>query len=172
MDRLQQMCLRLTHLPATHVQYTLLRYCMDGCRLNFLTRCSSAKHIQAGITRADGILCQTLGDILGTPLTPKQWDQARLPQRLGGLSIGSPMDLAYPGRVATIIDFVIRGPKILLLQEDLPLLPPDFSTVVQHLQTILGPEFEPTKKWLTDPSSALRTDAVHSQQNLGGRPLA
>jgi hypothetical protein len=70
--RLEAMCSRLTHLPATHVQYTLLRYCLDGCRLNFLTRCSSATHVSALVQRADAVLRQTLGDVLGSPLTPKQ----------------------------------------------------------------------------------------------------
>ena len=66
-DKLENMCSRLTRLPAAHVQYALLRHCLDGCRLNFLTRCSSARHIPSLVQRADGILCQTFGDIVGTP---------------------------------------------------------------------------------------------------------
>ena len=95
--KLETMCSTLTRLPAAHVQYTLLRYCLDSCRLNFLTRCSSARHIPTLVERADNILRQTLGDVLGTPLTDKQWAQARLPQRHGGLGIGSPVDRATPG---------------------------------------------------------------------------
>ena len=164
-SRLDRMCLRLTHLPATHVQYALMRNCLDGCRLNFLTRCSSFTHALSGIVKADSVLRQTLGDILGTPLTDKQWHQARLPQRLGGLSIGSPTDLAPPGRLATDVDFVLRGPKTLRLADEVPLLPPDFDTVVRQMRLCLGSEFEPLKGWLSDPTSVIRADAVHGQQH-------
>jgi hypothetical protein len=167
-DRLDRMCSKLTRLPAAHVQYTLLRYCLDGCRLNFLTRCSSECHVSALIHRADGILCQTLGDIIGTPLTGPQWGQARLPQRLGGLGISSPLDLAAPGRIAAVVDFVLRGKKTLQLQEDLPLIPPDFPIVVSSLSACLGPEFDPLKGWAADAGSVALADEVHSHQRWWG----
>jgi hypothetical protein len=166
--RLEAMCSRLTHLPATHVQYTLLRYCLDGCRLNFLTRCSSMTHTTALVQRADAVLRQTLGDILGTPMSQKQWDQATLPQRLGGPGIASPKDLLAPGRLATLVDFSIRGRKVLHLQEDLNLIQPDFPSVVQMMALTLGPEFDPLKAWATDPSASLKAEAVHGQQRWWG----
>jgi hypothetical protein len=166
--RLESMCSRLTHLPAAHVQYTLLRYCLDGCRLNFLTRCSSMTHTSAMVQRADAVLCQTLGDILGTPLSPKQWDQATLPQRFGGLGISSPKDLLAPGRLATMVDFAIRGKKVLRLQEDLNLIQPDFASAVRAMAFTLGPEFDPLKSWGTDPSLVSKADMTHSQQRWWG----
>ena len=167
-DKLATMCARLTRLPATHVQYTLLRYCLDGCRLNFLTRCSSAAHIGALIQRADNILRQTLGDVLGTQLSDKQWDQAKLPQRHGGLGIGSPVDLATPGRLATMVDFVRRAQRVLLLDEAVPLVPPDFPLVVTTMLGCLGPEFSPLKGWNTAPDTVCRAEETHGRQHWWG----
>ena len=167
-DKLESMCSVLTRLPAAHVQYTLLRYCLDGCRLNFLTRCSSARHIPSLVERADNVLRQTLGDILGTPLTDKQWAQARLPQRHGGLGIGSPVDLATPGRLATIVDYALRAQKTLLLQPEFPLVPPDFLDVARRMQQCLGPEFAPLQGWIATPNSVLHAEEVHSRQHWWG----
>ena len=141
------------------LQY-ILRYCLDGCRLNFLTRCSSAAHVEAQVHRADAILNQTLGDV--------QWDQAKLPQRHGGLGIGSPVDLQAPGRLATVVDFILRARKVLHLQPDLELVPPDFQCVVQAMPQTLGPEFDPLKGWVSEPMAVHKAEAVHSQQRWWG----
>ena len=121
-----------------------------------MTRCSSARHIPALLQRADSILCQTLGDVVGTPLTVKQWDQARLPQRHGGLGIASPLELAPVGRLATVVDFVLRARKTLLLQPEVPLIPLDFQEVVSQAQSCLGPEFAPLKDWASSPDLVAR----------------
>ena len=42
---MREMCRVLTHLPAANVQYTLLRYCLDGCRLASLLRATPATHV-------------------------------------------------------------------------------------------------------------------------------
>ena len=146
--KLETMCSKLTRLPTAHVQYTLLRFCLDGCRLNFLTRCCNSVHTKSLVRRADAVLRQTLGDVLGKPLSDHQWAQARLPQRLGGLGIGSPVDMGPTGRVAASVDFMLRARQTLHLDEDLPLGPPDLPHILGILQATLGPEFEPLKGWL------------------------
>ena len=80
---MQEMCRLLTHLPAAHVQYTLLRYCLDGCRLAFLLRTTPATHIGEEVGMSSKPLRTTLGDVLRAQLTDTQWAQATLPQRLG-----------------------------------------------------------------------------------------
>jgi hypothetical protein len=67
-----------------------------------------------------------------------------------------------------VVDFVLRGRKVLHLQEDLNLVPPDFLGVVRAMGATLGPEFDPLKDWLTDPTTVQRADAVHSQQKWWG----
>jgi hypothetical protein len=125
-------------------------------------------HVEALVKRADAVLNQTLGDVLGTPLVPKQWNQSKLPQHHGGLGIGSPVDLQTPGRLATVVDFVLRAPKVLHLQPDLNLLPPDFQRVVQAMAHTLGPEIDPLKGWQSDPQTVYKADTVHSQQRWWG----
>ena len=166
--KLDRMCSVLTRLPAAHIQYTLLRYCLDGCRLNFLTRCSSATHIGPLVTEADGILRRALGDVIGTPLTTAQWTQARLPQRFGGLGIRSPLDMGPPGRLASLVDFLLRGRKALELDEALSLHQPDFALVVEEVQARLGPIFEPLQSWHRDPSRAASADEVQARQHWWG----
>ena len=85
-----------------------------------------------------------------------------------GLGIGFPVDLQTPGRLATIVDFVLRARKVLHLQPDLNLVPPDFDHVVQVMAHTLGPEFEPLKGWQADPMAVYKAETVHSQQRWWG----
>ena len=68
-DQMSEMCRILTHLPAAHAQYTLLRYCLDGCRLTFLLRTTQATHLQQEVVASSRMLRTTLGDVLGAQLT-------------------------------------------------------------------------------------------------------
>ena len=167
-DKMKVMCGVLTKLPSSHVQYCLLRYCLDGCRLNFLTRCSAVHHTGPEVNRADGILRETLGDVLGTPLDDSQWLQARLPQRLGGLGIRSPVDMVAAGRMASLLDCLTRSHQILVMEDNPNPLPRDFLTVLGILQNRLGPELEPLKSWLLAPPSRVSVELQHTRQHWWG----
>jgi hypothetical protein len=67
-----------------------------------------------------------------------------------------------------MVDFVLRARKVLLLQEDLNLVPPDFTRVVKTMAQTVGPEFDPLRDWLADSSAVTHADAVHSQQHWWG----
>jgi hypothetical protein len=167
-DSLDTMCSTLSRLPATHVQYTLLRFCLDGWCLNFLGRAASAFHGEAQWSRADGILRRTLGEVLGLPLSDSQWAQARLPQSLGGLGIRSPADMALPGRMAAMVDFARRGREALGLDPDLPLIQPDLGAVVVKMATVLGPLFQPLQDWTVDPGKIAGAEEAHARQHWWG----
>ena len=82
------------------------------------------------------------------------------------------MDLQNPGRLAIIVDFVLRARKVLHLQPDLNLVPPDFDKVVGVMAHTLGPEFEPLKSWQVDPLTVYKAEAVHRQQSWWGKIVA
>jgi hypothetical protein len=166
--QMHEMCRVLTHLPAAHVQYTLLRYCLDGCRLAFLLRSTPATHIAQEVGSAGRLLRTTLGDVLGSQLTDSQWAQAVLPQRLGGLGIKSPADMCIPARLASCADFLQRGREVLGLPPDLPLLPADLPYVLSEATRHLGPRLEPLAGWVANPGAISQGDSTHTKQHWWG----
>ena len=164
LDQMREMCRVLTHLPAAHVQYTLLRYCMDGCRLNFLLRATQATHVQHEVQVSSKLLRTTLGDVLGAQLADLQWGQARLPQREGGLGIKSPEDIHLPARLASLADFLQRGREVLGLPPDLALQPADLPYVLSGASRHLGAQLEPLCSWLAAPAKMTQVDATHAKQ--------
>ena len=165
LGQLKEMCRVLTHLPAAHAQYTLLRYCLDGCRLTFLLRASQATHVQYEVQLSSALLRTTLGDVLGAQLSDSQWQQARLPQREGGLGIKSPEDICFPARLASCADFLQRGREVLGLPPDLTLQPADLPFVLSGVSRHLGTQMEPLAAWVADPVAIASGDSTHAKQH-------
>ena len=49
------------------------------------------------------VLRDTLGFILGAPVSDTQWAQATIPARLGGLGIQDPVSSRLPARIADLL---------------------------------------------------------------------
>jgi hypothetical protein len=165
LGELREMCRILTHLPATHCQYTLLRYCLDGCRLVFLLRTTPGPYIASEVEEASHVLRTTFGDILGKQLTDQQWWQACLPQKQGGMGIKCPKDLSVPARLASCVGFLQRGRDILCLPPDLDITPPDLGYTLDRAKAHLGSAFEPLGSWVQEPLAVAQSDAMYAKQH-------
>ena len=140
----------LLRLPAAHVLFKLLRNSLDGCKINYLTRCSNLEHVRRELKQATSLLRNTLGDILAGQLSNKQWAQASLPVRLGGLGISDPSEVAFPARMACSVEFIHRSAEFGVPAE-VPLVPPDFLGSVAEVRAVVGPEVDPLATWAADP---------------------
>ena len=164
----------LKALPQAHLQFSLLKGSLDGCRLSFLTRMCPTQHITAGCQKASSLLRTTLGEILGEQPTNAQWQQATLPVRLGGMGIKDPMYFAEGARMASISTFLRLARSHLDLPSDLQLHSPEMSQLVSTLRTKLGQEFQPLKQWaewITNPVGPLPQEPLHGKQSWWNEKL-
>ena len=130
----------LKRLPDTHLQYTLLRYCFDSCRINHLLRATQFAHAEAGAKVASRLLRNALDNILGpSPMTDNQWMQATLPIRCGGLGISDPVRVHALARIACIVDFSQRATVTLGLPAGACEVSNDCRTVLLALQPHVPP---------------------------------
>ena len=80
------------------------------------------------------------------------------------LGYSFPTGYGAPGRLASLVDFLLRGRKALELDEALSLHQPDFALVVEEVQARLGPIFEPLQSCHRDLSRAASADEVQARQ--------
>ena len=69
------------------MEYTLLRSCLSLPKLSHCLRTCPPNVLAPCYSRFDGLMRDTLGDILGTQLDDNTWNQATLPVSLGGMGI-------------------------------------------------------------------------------------
>ena len=127
----------LRSLPDTQLQFTLLRFSMDACRVNHLLRGAHFDHSRPGAAETSKLIRSTLQGILGTAMTDSQWAQATLPIRHGGLGIRDPLALQPLARIASQCDFALRGRHVLCLQDSLPHFQQDHPSVIASLTKAL-----------------------------------
>ena len=152
----------LLSLPESHTQYTILRYCLSACKVNDLLRACPLAHGRKEYERLSRLLQDAVVTIAGTPLTPRQWDQATLAIRCGGLGIQDPVRLRPAARVSGILDFLRIGPEILRLAPDDHLLPVDMGDSFVALQELVGP-IDPLTSW-----SGWKKKLKFSKERLAG----
>ena len=140
---LKRMLEVLRGMPQPHLQFSLLKGCLDGCKLSFLARVCPIAGAAQEFSKASNMIRETLGTIIGAPLTNDQWRQATLPVRLAGMGIRDPLILREHARLAAIIGYLSVGPENLGLPLDLPMGPEDTMTVVTRLRGMMGPSFNP-----------------------------
>jgi hypothetical protein len=132
--------------PAAQLQ--LLRHCLDACKVSFLLRGMDTSFCSQQLARCRTTLQNTLGDIMGCGRVPeRQWAQATLPLRLGGLGIKDPVQTAASARVAAILGYLDSGAKaglkIALLRPA-----PDLHHCLQEIVRWTGQDSEPAQSWL------------------------
>ena len=127
----------LRQIPDSQLQFTLLRFSMDACRVNHLLRGANYQHSVEGAQTASKLIRTTLNTILDTTMTDTQWSQATLPIRRGGLGIRDPQRLHPLARIASLCDFALRGRNELSLQDNLPHFQKDITAVMSSLSKLL-----------------------------------
>ncbi|KAI5636353.1 hypothetical protein NE865_10937 [Phthorimaea operculella] len=85
-DVLSSLAEHFSHLPA-HVSLVLLRSCFSMPKLTYLVRAAPTWLFPQDVISFDNTLKHTLEGILNVHLDEKQWCQASLPVRCGGLGI-------------------------------------------------------------------------------------
>ena len=159
----QKACDVLGQLPSSHVQFTLLRLCLDACKVNDLLRACHLTAASTEVTRLTGALRDTLGGIMGSPLSDDQWRQATLPTRLGGLGLKDLSDVRLAARLATILDYLARGRNLLGLPVSAMSMPPDTALVLANVGEILGTT-PPLAAWQQDPSLLFAVESGLAKQ--------
>ena len=71
------------------MEYTLLKSCFSFPKIAFALRTTDTSNHLLFLDRFDKAVRDALEGILGSPLTPSQWQQASLPSALGGLGLRS-----------------------------------------------------------------------------------
>jgi hypothetical protein len=115
---------------------------------------------QSQLARCRSTLENTLGDIIGSGrVSERQWAQATLPLRLGGLGIKDPMQTVAPARVAAILGFVDNGIK-LGLPACLLRLADDLYPRLREIIRWTGQNSEPAHSWLQGRAPRIEPDHV------------
>jgi hypothetical protein len=73
----------LSRLPQGHLQYLILRYCLDSCKVNDLLRALPTTAATPQREEMARMMRDTLSGIVGLPLTIDQWAHATVPIRQG-----------------------------------------------------------------------------------------
>jgi hypothetical protein len=154
----------LTGIPHAQLQHTLLRFCLDACKLTWTLRTSPTLLHQDILQRTDLALRATLGKIIGSELSDTQWAQAKLPLRQGGLGIRSPADIAAASRIAAYLTWLDSAEKNLEYDEAglCPLI--DEQRLIQQLSTEVGTQVDPVREWGTSKKIAPTDGPCCSQQ--------
>ena len=156
-------CEALALLPEAHVQLTLLRCCLDARKVNDLLRATPLDQASDVASSFSALLRDTLGFIIGTPVSDTQWAQATLPARYGGLGIQDPSVSRLAARIAGLADFVTRAVDVFGLPADFPRLPADFQGCLTRALNHLGPR-QPVTAWQQDPGLVKDAERTHASQ--------
>ena len=122
-EKVQKLCDALLLLPQAHIQYVLLRSCLDAARVNDLLRAAPVTQARSTCARFSALLRDTFSAIVGSPVTDVQWPQATLAIRHGGLGLHDPVTQRLPARIGCSLDYARRAGPILQLPTELPPFP-------------------------------------------------
>jgi len=142
---------------------TLLRCCLDARKVNDLLRATPLDQASDVASSFSALLRDTLGLIIGTPVSDTQWVQATLPARYGGLGILDPSVCRVAARIAGLIDFVTRAADVLGLPADFPRVPADFQGCLTRALNHLG-QRQPLTAWQQDPCLVKSAERLHASQ--------
>ena len=120
------MCKILAQVPDAQVQHSILRFCLDTCRINHLLRAMDtvAPSQLAILAQSSCALRDTLDAILGVTMEQYQWAQASLPLSLGGLGVTCPLAVRESTRLSAVLNFMQAGHSVLALPPQLCSPPP------------------------------------------------
>ena len=83
-QKIQELTQMLPNIKDPHSEFVLLRSCFSLPKIVFLLRSTDPTHHQDLWATFDGLIRDTLTQILGSAVNDKQWAQAQLPVAMGG----------------------------------------------------------------------------------------
>jgi len=102
-DKVEEITNLLPLLEDPHTEYVLLKSCLSLPKLSFLLRTINTIGFSQHLQRFDRITKEALTRILGTPMDPLSWQQAKLPVPFGGLGLRSAVDQAPAAYTASLL---------------------------------------------------------------------
>ena len=144
----------------------ILRYCLDGCKVNHLLRASNAYDVLPLVHQASEAIFVAMEDIIGCGLDAARRVQCGMPISAGGCGLAIPDQCMAAARISALISFEREGPSLLHLPDEAWHLPSRLvSPVLDDLRTRLGPNHEPTATWCGDRSHLARVDGPQGTQH-------
>ena len=106
-----------------------------------------------------------VADLVGCGLGGLAWDQAALPILAGGLGIRDPLTSWSAARLAALITFQRHATASFGVPEETRLHPTiERGRTLHALATILGPNHDPLRRWVSDPVTIAAADNTHASQ--------
>ena len=143
---MEEACVLLGFLGDPQTQHTLLRYCLDACRVTHLLRSMDTTAFGAEVIRASEAVRNALNDAMGAGLDGDKWSQASLPLSKGGLGLKDPVLVQMAARMSAIANFWENAGNV-GVPDAMKVVPQDFSRVVTGLRNRLGLHMEPLSTW-------------------------
>ena len=85
--------------------FSLLRYTVGACRIQHLCQALSVEELCIDVVLpCRDLLLRATQALLAAPLNEKQWTQATLPSRNGGIGFGDPTVSAHAARLAMLVN--------------------------------------------------------------------
>ena len=100
---------RLRLYPESQVRLTLLRYCLDACRVIHLLRSTQVEVARTHPAFLRAKLQEAVQDLLALGVNEATWEQVCLPTRLGGLGISDPFVVQPAARLAALLNLQKNG---------------------------------------------------------------
>ncbi len=165
-DRTQEMLDKLRMLPDGQVRHSLLRYCLDACRVTHLMRSAPRAAAGSHISDLGTALRVAVADLVGCGLSGNAWEQATLPISAGGLGVTDPEAAWAEARLASLVGFHQKAhDNVGVPQEVARTLALDTEEVLAAMTRTLGTNHDPLSRWPEDPARILNADISFASQH-------
>ena len=165
-DRVKEVrkaCSILSQLPDSHVQFTLLRFCLSACKVNDLLRATPLNMATRECSLFSRILRDTFGLISGCMVSDVQWRQCCLSIRCGGLGVADPSTTRIPARLASIVDWMSLGRTRIGLPDWVNPDPADALYCLTQASIAAG-DIAPLTSWRTDQNGLRVAESPYTSQ--------
>ena len=155
-----------------HVAHHLLRCCLDACKVTHLLRASDCYTSDAGVRDAEMHILTGFEDIIGQALPGAQRVQVGLPLSVGGCGVRSPLTVRPAARLAALVSFFAKGAdQIGLPQYTRQVSATLVTPVLEEMQSLLGPNFDPLAQWIGSHASMGSASGQHLSQRWWSQAL-
>ena len=102
----------------------VLRYCLDGCKLNHLLRGADPYQVSPLVAEATDVIASAFSDIIGCGLDAARRLQVGSPFHSGGCGLKLPAMQRPAARIAALLTFAMDGQALLGLPDYASTIPP------------------------------------------------